>query len=204
MICLGITGGIGSGKTAVCKILETLGAQVFYADIEAKKLMTDTPSLREKVITLLGKECYIKTTDGPWRLNAGYIARTVFSPENTSLLSQLNQLVHPAVQGAFDARRRRAQERDVPALVFEAALLLESGSYKKMDSIWVVTAPLETRIQRVLDRDTITREAIVQRIQNQLSQEEMMSQATHIVENSGDVDHLKLQVQVAWKALFRN
>ena len=74
MICLGVTGGIGSGKTTVCKILETLGAQVFYADIEAKRLMVEISSLREKITALLGDECYTQTTNGTWELNSRYIA----------------------------------------------------------------------------------------------------------------------------------
>jgi dephospho-CoA kinase len=171
---IGITGGIGSGKTTVCKIFETLGIPVYYADERAKWLMTNDLELVKNIKILFGKAAY---NDGI--LNRSYIAEIAFS--DPQKLEQLNSLVHPAV--LRDGEIWQESHPNVPYTLKEAALLFESGSYKQLDKIIVVTAPLELRIQRVLQRDQTSREAVEARIAKQMLEEEKIKRADFIIIN---------------------
>lgn len=174
---LGITGGIGSGKTTVCKIFETLGIPVYYADERAKYLMSHDQELIAGITTLFGPEAYLE----PQVLNRVYIAQHAFNdPEK---LAQLNALVHPAV--ARDGLEWQAAQIDAPYTLKEAALLFESGSYRALDQIIVVTAPLELRIQRVMARDAAKREAVEARISKQMPEEEKVKLADFVIYNDG-------------------
>ena len=145
MLKIGITGNIGGGKTTVSRIFEILGIPVFYADSAAKKVMAEDPVLVDALKTSFGNEAYF--ADGS--LNRKHIASVVFN--NEAELFKLNSLVHPAVFRAFDTWV--GQTNDVPYVIKEAALLFESSSYKMCDYSIMVTAPLELRIQRVMQRD---------------------------------------------------
>ncbi|MBT2564795.1 dephospho-CoA kinase [Pedobacter sp. ISL-68] len=176
MYKVGITGGIGSGKTTVCKVFEVLGIPVFYADTVAKEIMCKDALLVEGIKSTFGKESYFE--DGS--LNNKHIAGIVFNNEEE--LAKLNALVHPAVFRAFDA-----WEATIPAntsyTLKEAALLFESGSYTMCDTTILVTAPYETKMKRVMLRDGVTAEQVKARMDKQLSDEEKAKMANHFIIN---------------------
>lgn len=173
----GITGGIGSGKTTVCRVFETLGIPVYYADSHARQLMVSAPRLVAGVRELFGEESYLE--DGA--LNRPFIAGQVFN--NEEKLRQLNQLVHPAV--AEDANRWHHAQENVPYTLKEAALLFESGSYRQLDKVITVFAPEELRIQRVMERDRVSAEEVRARMARQMPEEEKLERADYIVYNDG-------------------
>lgn len=175
MLKIGITGGIGSGKTTVCRIFEVLGIPVFYADKEAKSLMNTDEILVEGVKETFGQESY----SAKGELNRKYLADIVFADDEE--LKKLNELVHPAVFRAFDAWIKKQQK--APYVIKEAALLFESGSYKVCDYSILVTSPLELKIQRVMQRDAVSREMVLARMSKQLSEEQKQPMADFILKN---------------------
>lgn len=177
MLKVGITGGIGSGKTTVCKIFEILGVPIFYADVAAKRLMTTDPILVEGVQAAFGAQSY--HADGS--LNNRHIAGIVF--ENQVELEKLNSLVHPAVFRAFDAWEQ-SLDKSTPYALKEAALLFESGSYQMNDVNILVTAPLDVRLSRVMARDQLTEAQVLSRMDKQLSDEEKAVLADYFIENT--------------------
>lgn len=179
MLKLGITGGIGSGKSTACRLFELLGIPVYYADPRAKALMNEDVQLRKALIKTFGEEVYSAQQE----LNRAHLSALVFN--NPTKLKQLNALVHPAV--AKDYERWHKQQKNVPYTLKEAALLFESGSYKKLDAVIVVNSPLELRITRTMQRDGSTREAILQRINNQLSDKERNRLGQYFLNN--DEEH---------------
>lgn len=195
MLKVGITGGIGSGKTFVSKIFESLGVPVYYSDDRAKWLMQHDSVLKSKLIALLGENSYKGDT-----LDRSYIAEKIFS--NPTLLKQLNELVHPCVREDFNVFC--AQQSDAPYVLNEAALLIESGSYKQLDLLIVVTCPLEKRIERVMARDNASRAQVLERIKNQLPEEEKMALANFIIENNSDVSPEKQVNEVHRLILSKN
>lgn len=172
---VGITGGIGSGKTTACKIFETLGAITYYADDRAKWLMENDPILIEEVKELFGKSAY---SEG--NLDRKHIAGMAFKDEN--LLSKLNAAVHPAVGRDFEGWVNANLKAKL--LLKEAALIFETGSYKSLDKTILVTAPEDVRVQRVVQRDAHRTEQDVRDIiQKQMSDEEKSKLADFIIEN---------------------
>lgn len=174
---IGITGGIGSGKTTVCRLFETLGVPVYYADERAKWLMVNDEALIVGIKALFGEAAY--QPDGS--LNRAYIAERAF--HNEPLLEQLNGLVHPAV--GRDSLVWFSEHQQSPYVLKEAALLFESGSYRQLDAIIVVAAPEELRIERVMRRDGVSREAVLARIRRQWPQEEKIHLADYVIHNDG-------------------
>ena len=170
---VGLTGGIGSGKTTVAGFFEKLGVPIYIADTAAKALMVNTPEIRKKIIELLGEQAYKGDT-----LNRTYIASRVFSEKRT--LKALNAIVHPAVQEDFMQWTKRQK---TPYVIKEAAILYENGGYKKCDYSILVTAPLDVRIKRVIQRDDTTREAVKERIAAQWSDHKKMAFADAVIEN---------------------
>lgn len=178
MIKVGITGGIGSGKTTVCRVFESIGVPVYYADKEAKRLMSFDLHLKAQIKDLLGKEAYHRNG----RLNRAHVASIVFNAPKK--LEALNQLVHPAV--GKDVHDWFQQLRGPwPYALQEAALLVENGSYRKLDALISVSAPLEERIKRVIKRDKVDRKAVEARIKSQLPQEEKDAVADFVILNFG-------------------
>jgi dephospho-CoA kinase len=165
MLKIGITGGIGSGKTTICKVFETLGIPVFYADAVAKQIMVTDPILIKEVIQAFGDESYF--ADGS--LNNKYISNIVFKAADQ--LVKLNAIVHPAVFRAFDHWFQQVPST-VPYVLKEAALLFESGSYKMCDYNVLVIAPNDLKISRVQKRDEVTEEQVISRMTKQFSDEE--------------------------------
>jgi dephospho-CoA kinase len=175
MLKIGITGNIGSGKTTVSKIFEILGVPVFYADEAAKKVMVEDPILINALKAVFGGESYFN--DGS--LNRKYIAEIVFN--NETELAKLNAIVHPAVFRAFD--NWLAGIKNAPYVMKEAALLFESSSYKMCDKTIMVTAPLELRINRVMQRDNLTRAEVESRNARQFSEEKKIQLADFVIRN---------------------
>jgi dephospho-CoA kinase len=176
MMKIGITGGIGSGKSTVCRVFENLGIPVFYADTVAKEIMVTDKELVAAVKDTFGAESY----DAAGRLNNKHIAGIVFN--NNIELNKLNELVHPAVFRAFDLWLTRVP-LTAPYILKEAALLFESGSYMLCDKSVLVIAPVETRLKRVMKRDGSTEEQVLARMNKQLSDVEKMKMADFLIRN---------------------
>lgn len=180
MIKIGITGGIGSGKTTVCKIFETLGVPIYYADERAKWLMVNSPVIRIGIQNLFGEKAF----DENGQLNRSHISGIVFKIPKK--LHKLNALVHPAVFIDGENWQQEQFQLGAPYTLKEAALIYESGSDKYLDKIIVVTAPEELRIQRVMERDGLTREAVADRIANQMPEAEKVAKADFVIINDGE------------------
>ncbi|GAA3958947.1 dephospho-CoA kinase [Mucilaginibacter dorajii] len=175
MLKIGLTGNIGSGKTTVAKVFELLGIPVFYADDEAKKVMVTDAILIDAIKQAFGQKSYF--ADGS--LNRKHIAAIVFN--NPTELEKLNALVHPAVFRAFD--KLEANAKGAPYIIREAAILFESGSYKTCDRTLIVTAPLEKRMARVVERDGISQTEVQKREARQMPEEEKKKLADDIIIN---------------------
>lgn len=195
MTSLGITGGIGSGKSTVCRLFEELGARVFYADAAAKRLMNDDARLRAGIVDAFGERSY----DASGRLDRAYLASQVFGDEGR--LAVLNALVHPRVFEAFEEERRRAKAEGVELLLKEAALIFETGGERLLDAVAVVDAPVELRIRRVMERDGVTAEQVRARMTHQLPAEELRRLADYVIENDGDLKRLRAQVRAVYDAV---
>ena len=175
MLKVGITGNIGSGKTTVSKLFELLGVPVFYADDEAKRVMTADAVLVEAIRKNFGEASY----SADQTLNRKYLADIVFN--NDAELRKLNALVHPAVFRAFDKWAEQYQQHFY--VLKEAALLFESGSNRQCDKMIVVAAPLDTRVRRVMQRDHLTAAEVLRREEKQMPQAEKEAKADYIILN---------------------
>jgi dephospho-CoA kinase len=171
---IGLTGGIGSGKTTLATYIESLGIPVFIADDEAKKLIQSAEVLRE-INAVFGEAVFEKG-----QLNRQELASIVFS--NPEKLSQLNGIIHPAVKRQF--KIWLDENQSAPFVVYEAAILFESGSYQNCDYIITITAPLEDRIARVMQRDNSSREQVLNRINAQWTDEQRAAKSNFVIENS--------------------
>ena len=159
---IGVTGGIGSGKSIICKVLEQLGYPVFYSDIEAKNIIQQDDDVISELIHLLGPETYVKGI-----YNRNYVASKLFNDD--VLREMVNQIIHPAVRKAFD----QWKNKQTASLVFnEAAILFETGAYKQFDATILITAPEQIRIKRIQTRDNLVREQILDRIKTQFSDQD--------------------------------
>ena len=173
MYKIGITGGIGSGKSTVCALLKERGVAVYDSDYEAKRLMAQSETLRRQIVEAFGAECY---NDGG--LNRQYLAAQVFG--NAEALQRLNAIVHPAVKDDFRAWAERQQGAYV---VLESAILFESGFDKEVDATLAVMAPLEERLRRTMERDGANREQVLSRIAHQMSDDELHARADRTIVN---------------------
>ncbi|TVR81228.1 MAG: dephospho-CoA kinase [Saprospirales bacterium] len=189
---VGITGGIGSGKTTVCKIFETLSVPVYYADERAKYLLKTHPEILKGLQEVLGSKAF----DSDGNPNRKAIAGIVFSDKDK--LEWLNSLIHPRIAEDWN---HWLWERlgKFPYLIKEAALFFESGSYREMDKMICVSAPQSLRIQRVMDRDGATKEEIESRMNNQLSQDLKMALSDYLIINDGSLSLVKQVVSLHLK-----
>jgi dephospho-CoA kinase len=175
MLKIGITGGIGAGKSTVASIFKVLGVPVFDADATAKNILNTDSVLRDQVALTFGSETYKNGL-----LDKKYLATLVFN--NPDQLAKLNALVHPATIAAADKWASRFADR--PYIIKEAALLFEAGTNVGLDYIIGVTAPVELRITRVMARDQVSREEVLSRMQHQLDDTEKMKRCDFVIDNS--------------------
>jgi dephospho-CoA kinase len=174
MIQVGLTGGIGSGKTIVSKIFEKLGVPVFNSDEKAKELTATDPEIKEKIILRFGKGIF--TSEG---LDRKKLASIVFS--DPIALAGLNYIIHPAVRNSFELWL--SENASAPYVIREAAILFETGAYKECDKLITVFAPEEIRIERVMKRDGVSAEDVKKRILNQASDDYRMKLSDFIIFN---------------------
>jgi dephospho-CoA kinase len=174
MFQVGITGGIGSGKTLVCSVIERLGIPVYYADREARRLMNTHGVLTEAIKDLLGEEAY---RDG--ELDRRFVGSRVFG--DRALLGKLNSLVHPIVRQ--DYKKWVTGRSGVPYVVEEAAILIESGASSFLDLTVLVYAPSELRIRRVMQRDRVGKSEVERRMMHQMNEEEKRILADEVIVN---------------------
>lgn len=185
---IAITGGIGSGKSVVCHIIQSKGYPVFNSDKWAKELMVSDIPLKQAIEALLGKDAFHSPSKQPVQLNAAYIASKIF--ERAELKAQLEELVHPVVRLAFEDW---AKNQNTVLVFQESALILATEYYKNFDAIVLVSSPEELRLQRVMKRDGIDRSAVIARMKSQPDFESLLHKVTHIIDNS---DSLSLEDQV--------
>lgn len=173
MLIVGITGGIGSGKTIVSKIFSVLEIPVYYADTEAKKILY-LPELREKLLKIFSKDIL----DQRGEPDRKKISAIVFNDKEK--LEQLNALIHPAVVTAFENWK---QKQNAPYILKEAAILFESGTYKGCDKIVTVVSPRDLKIKRIIARDNFTEEEVLKRMNNQMNDEEKIKRSDFVIYN---------------------
>ena len=173
MKIVGLTGGIGSGKTTVAGMFQDLGVPVYNSDTRAKELMSTSPELREKIVGLLGEDAYVKG-----ELNRALIAEQVFM--NKELLSALNAIVHPAVREDFTSW---ASAQQASYVIQEAAILFENGAYTGFDSMILVTAPRKIRLERIMQRDSSSETDVLARMNHQWADEKKLPLAQFVIEN---------------------
>ena len=191
MKIIGLTGGIGSGKTTVAKMFSTLGVPVYFADIEAKKIMHNSIEVKNKLIAEFGVDAYLNGV-----LNKEYLAKIIFN--NKDRLSAINNIVHPAVESDF---KLWADQQEAPFMIQENALIFENKKQNSFDSIITVMAPIQDRIQRVMDRDALTREQILTRISAQLKDEFKAENSTFVIQNL-DLKNTEIQVREIFNKLL--
>ncbi len=194
MKLIGVTGGIGSGKTTVCEIFRSLGCDVFNADLEAKRLQETDADVIAGIKNLFGDEIYINGVP-----NRKKIASIVFSDLNK--LDALNQLIHPKVFASFEAAKAQAAASGKPALVKEAAILFESGGARQVDETIAVIADKAVRVKRLLERGLSEAEA-EQRIAAQLSNDDLIKRADHVIFNNGTLDDLTRDTEKIFHNIF--
>lgn len=184
---IGVTGGIGSGKTVVCEIFRTLGVKVYNADMRAKEILNSDNSVRSLIIESFGDDIYI---DG--FVDRKRLAAKVFN--NPVELSKLNAIVHPAVARDFENFAKGNQYEAY--IIKEAAILFESGTYKNLDSVVLVYAQPEIRIKRVLERDKTDRDAVLARMKNQMDDTEKMQLSNYIINNNDEISLIKQVIEL--------
>ncbi|MBK7132894.1 MAG: dephospho-CoA kinase [Bacteroidales bacterium] len=171
---LGITGGIGSGKTSVCRVFNVLGIPFFSADPEAKLIMDSDTTIMKRINSIAGKDLYEKGA-----LDRMELAKLIFN--DNSLLEKVNSLVHPVV---FEHFRLWEAKQNSPYVIIEAAIMFESGADKLVDRIATIVAPIEERVDRVKHRNNLSREQVLERMRNQMDDESRIKLSDYVIYNS--------------------
>lgn len=174
MIKVAVTGGIGSGKSVVCKIFEKIGIPVFNADFEAKKLINTSRTIHDKLVSLFGAAIYQSNGD----IHRKKMADLIFN--DNFALQKVNEIVHPEVRKRFV---EWAKEQNSPYIIQEAAIIFESKQTQSFDKIITVTAPLELKIERVIKRDQVSKEEVYKRMQSQLPDEIKIAKSDFVIMN---------------------
>lgn len=193
MIIVGLTGGIGSGKTTVAKFFVELGVPVYNSDKEAKKLMKSSKKVKNAIIELLGENSYKGK-----KLNKTYISNAIF--KNKNLLKELNSIVHPAVRKHFI---RWLKKKKTPYVIQETALIFENSGKDFYDKIILVIAPEDVRIQRVMARSGISKEAILARLKNQWTDARKIPFSDYVINNL-ELSKTRIKVQEVNNAILDN
>jgi dephospho-CoA kinase len=181
---IGLTGGIGSGKTTIARILEAMSFPVYYSDVRSKELCDHDPGIQSQLTSLFGTKAY---EDG--KLNRSFLSDCIFT--NPDLRLKVNEIIHPVVRKDFEdwASVQRS------TLIFnEAAILFETGAYKQFDAVVLVCAPISQRIERVMLRDLYDKASVEQRIQSQWTDEQKRSLTKYCIENNG-IQPILIQVE---------
>ena len=172
---IGLTGGIGSGKTTIARMLEAMSYPIYYSDLRSKELCDHNEFIRSQLILLCGDKAY---EDG--QLNRPYLSECIFS--NPDLRLKVNEIIHPVVRNDFEVW---ASKQTSPLIFNEAAILFETGAYKQFDSVVLVCAPISQRIERVMLRDLCDKSSVEQRIQSQGTDEQKRALTNLCIENDG-------------------
>lgn len=190
ILTVGVTGGIGSGKTTVCKIFEELGVKVIYADELAKELMEKDENLKRKIAKAFGPQAYIGG-----KLNRKFIADVIFSDEEKK--KRLESIVHPAViKRILSEFKKISKEKETDFVVVEAALIFESGFDDELDYVVVVeTSDDETKIKRIIERDNCSRDEVLRRMKAQMDPAEKIKLADIVIRNDGSIEELREKVK---------
>lgn len=197
MIRVGVTGGIGSGKTTLCKVFQSHGAYLLNADDLAKKLMREDPGIRKKLMGTFGKESYKE--DGS--LNREYLAEQAFGNDR---VEELNAIVHPAIPKAAEATMENAAAEGYEMFVYEAALLLQNLRPDELDYIILVLADEAARVDRVQKRDKVERELVLDRMEKQQDFESLIHLADRVVYNNGTLEEFKQKaVELYYEILIK-
>ena len=192
MIIVGLTGGIGSGKTTVVKMFNELGVPVYIADLEAKKLMNTSKVIKRKLLQLFGDEAYV---DG--KLNRPFLANKIYSDKE--LLIKMNAIVHPKVKAHFIKWKKK---QDFEYIIKETAILFENNSYQDCNFVITVTASEEDRIQRVISRDNSSSEKVKAIMNNQWSDEEKVKLSNFVIENT-NLSKTENQVRIIHQKILK-
>ena len=177
MLKVGITGGIGSGKSIVCKILESMNYPVFYSDQEAKKIITKNIKVRSEIVKLFGNDIY----QGD-QLNSSLLAQIIFSDKEA--LKKVNAIIHPEVRKSF---ADFVAKQDSQYVFNEAAILIESNGYQQMDTLVLISAPVEVRISRVIKRDACTKDEVLDRMSKQWTDDQKRKYCSFEIVNTENV-----------------
>jgi len=177
MLKVGITGGIGAGKTSVCRVFESLCVPVFYSDLVAEHLMLNNVDVKQKLIETIGKQTYLDSG----AINKPFLSSVVFADESKREL--VNSIVHPAVHSYFG---RWCELQEHSYVLYESALLLE-GNAKLVDFVSVVSAPVDERVSRLIERNAFTEQEALSRINSQMSEAERTAKSDFVINNSESV-----------------
>jgi dephospho-CoA kinase len=197
---VGITGGLGSGKSMVCSFLSEMGCALFESDRVAKELQLQDPEVMDGIRVLFGAEVYSLDASGAIVLDRRKIASDVFS--SSEKLEALNRLIHPKVFGEFRKAVLDAQKRGTKILLKEAAILFESGGNEGLDAVVVVAADMPDRIERAVHKGMGTREEIMRRMAAQWPQETLIAKADYVLFNKGSLDELKSETASLYRILL--
>ncbi|PWN06570.1 dephospho-CoA kinase [Rhodohalobacter mucosus] len=196
MIRAGVTGGIGTGKTTLCKEWEKMGARVVYADDLAKKLMVSDPSVKKKLVHAFGSDTFRE--DGS--LNKPHLIKEAFTHNR---VEELNKIVHPAVAAEFMSICEQAEKEGEQMVVEEAALLLNRGRPEGFDVIVLVTLPREKQIERVASRDKTSGEEVISRMENQPDFSSLTHLVDIVIENRGTEKELRDKARKLYKDILK-
>jgi len=176
MLKVGITGGIGSGKSIVCEVFKHFGIPVYYADIEANNLIISDKNIKKQLIEHFGKKIYSRN-----QLNKSRFSSIIFNDKKA--LQKVNSIIHPVVRQNFKDWIKK--NKDKKYIIKEAALLFESGTYQDLDEIITISAPEHIKIKRIMKRDKTDKESVQKRIRNQISDTEKIRKSDHVIYNNG-------------------
>lgn len=194
MIVVGLTGGIGSGKTTVAKMFQALGIPIYIADEEAKELMNASKVIKKKLVGLFGENAYVGN-----ELNRPFVADIIF--KNKALLNEMNAIVHPKVRAHFE---KWASKQAAPYVIKEAAILFENGGHKACDFIVTVTAPKELKVARLLKRDPNTTKKKIEAIMANQWTDEAKIELSHFVIENINLEETKNQVKKIHSKIVNN